>query len=1042
MSVNPFLKLVGISAKHPIEVVMLSLLFSSIAYISIMKYYFQEWELLFKRNIVPVTYDPNQLIRDCTHFYYDINQKDSQYENTSHWKEIDYNELDNYKSWSHYYLYTYIFQNSDPDKISAIDTDINSSKDMIYEFQSTKFFLKTKLLEPMENLQDNSDSNVTWELGTTKSYLRQLSSKFVIFWKNFIVQNNLEQTDITLLLLSYLMVLGTIFDLIRQMRLKGSKFWMSLTTLISAACSFFLALFTMVYLLNKPTTTLTIFEILPFFLVIVGFRDKIRFTDKVIKRYGTLNISRKITVDKIICDSFSEIVAHLLRYYLSLTSLIFFIIMSFTNSNEVTNCLLTFIFILFYDIILTSTFYSAILALKLEIKIINRSTTIRQALEEECDVTIETQTLNEKLGLPSFHFFQSTKMILFGKLSIISLLIGINIYNINIVWVYNTLISLILSFKPSKLPDFILHDDGINSSLSKKKGIIISVVPTLYYQSKQSCNNSENITMLLLRLLGYIISDKFIGKLIFIICVISITTNVYLLRVAKFHSDATISQYYKKNTSNNKNDSGTNVKLDHLIRPPHPQDHLTRSLSSATFSLNSSDDDDRNSTSSDNMTLSSTVERSLDDSVKMMVQGKLKELRNTEIANMVIAKKLPLYSLEQKLEDRFRAVEIRREAISALAKAPTLNTTELPYENYDYDRVFGSCCENVVGYIPLPLGIMGPLIVDGISYHVPMATTEGCLVASATRGCKAINAGGGATTILTRDGMTRGPCVRFSSLLRSGACKLWLDSEEGQANIKKAFDSTSRFARLQHIKTALAGDLLFIRFMTTTGDAMGMNMISKGVEHSLAMMIDEYGFEDMEIISLSGNYCTDKKPAAINWIEGRGKSVYAEAIIPGEVVSRVLKCTSAKLAELNVCKNLIGSAMAGSVGGFNAHAANTLTAIFLALGQDPAQNIESSNCITLMDEIDGNLKISVSMPSIEVGTIGGGTVLGPQGVMLDLLGVRGPNQDNPGENARLLAKIIACSVMAAELSLCAALATGQLVKSHLIHNRKEENSTK
>lgn len=1007
-----------------------------------MRYYFLEWELLFKRNIEPITYDPNQLIQDCTHYYFDTNGKDSQYENLTQWKQVKYSELDQYNSWNHYYLYTFVSLNKESNTNSPMNSFIESSKDMIYQTRSTKFFLKKKLLEPMDYLQDDNDGNIAWELGTTKSYLRQLSSKIIIFWQNFTVQNNLEQTDITLLLLSYLMVIGTIFDLIRQMRLKGSKFWLSLTTLIGAACSFFLALFTMAYFLNKPTTTLTIFEILPFFLVIVGFRDKIRFSDNVIKRYGTLNISKRITVDKIICDSYSEIATHLLKYYLSLTSLIVFIITSFNNTKEITNCLLTFILILFYDIILTSTFYSAILALKLEIKIINRSTTIRQALEEECDVKIETETVNKRLGLPSFRLFKNAKMVMFGKLAIILLLIAINIYNINLVWVFNTLVSLILSFKRTNLPDFILHDNKFDLPISKKKRIIISVVPTVYYQSKQSYNNSENVTVLLLRLLGYIISDKFISKLIFIICVISITTNVYLLRIAKFHSDATISQYYKKNIRRDKNNNGATVKLDHLTRPLYPQKNLNRSLSPATFSLNSSDEDDRSTSSSDNMTLSSTIVRSLDESVKMMEQGKLKELRNTEIANMVIAKKLPLYSLEQKLADSFRAVEIRREAISVLAKAPTLNTAELPHENYDYDRVFGSCCENVVGFIPLPLGIMGPLIVDGISYHIPMATTEGCLVASATRGCKAINAGGGATTLLTRDGMTRGPCVRFSSLLRSGTCKLWLDSEEGQEKIKKTFDSTSRFARLQHIKTALAGDLLFIRFMTTTGDAMGMNMISKGVEHSLAMMIEEYGFEDMEIISLSGNYCTDKKPAAINWIEGRGKSVYAEAHIPGEVVSKVLKCTPAKLAELNVCKNLIGSAMAGSIGGFNAHAANTLTAIFLALGQDPAQNIESSNCITLMDEVDGNLKISVSMPSIEVGTIGGGTMLGPQGVMLDLLGVRGPNQDNPGENARLLAKIIACAVMAAELSLCAALATGQLVKSHMTHNRKKEYSTK
>ena len=165
--------------------------------------------------------------------------------------------------------------------------------------------------------------------------------------------------------------------------------------------------------------------------------------------------------------------------------------------------------------------------------------------------------------------------------------------------------------------------------------------------------------------------------------------------------------------------------------------------------------------------------------------------------------------------------------------------------------------------------------------------------------------------------------------------------------MKKAFDSTSRFARLQTIKTAMAGTYLYVRFKTTTGDAMGMNMISKGVEHALAVMTTS-GFSDMEIISVSGNYCTDKKPAAINWIDGRGKSVVAEAIIPAEVVKQVLKSDVDSLIELNISKNLIGSAMAGSIGGFNAHAANVVTAIFLATGQDPAQNVESSNCITIM----------------------------------------------------------------------------------------------
>ncbi|KAG6379667.1 hydroxymethylglutaryl-coenzyme A reductase-domain-containing protein [Boletus reticuloceps] len=373
------------------------------------------------------------------------------------------------------------------------------------------------------------------------------------------------------------------------------------------------------------------------------------------------------------------------------------------------------------------------------------------------------------------------------------------------------------------------------------------------------------------------------------------------------------------------------------------------------------------------------------------VQVSLSTLNDEEIILLAQDGKIAPYALEKVLGDLERAVLIRRALISRATPTKTLEHSDIPMASYDYSRVFGACC-------------------------------------------------GGVTTVLTHDAMTRGPAIDFPSIVMAAAAKAWVDSDEGYEIIREAFESTSRFAKLQRLKTAIAGRTLFVRFATKTGDAMGMNMISKGTEKALEVM--KQHFPEMVTLALSGNYCTDKKPAAINWIEGRGKGVVAEAIVPGKVVKSVLKTTVEALCNLNIKKNLVGSAMAGAIGGFNAHAANILTAIFLATGQDPAQNVESSNCITLMEPInDGeDLLLTVSMPCIEVGTVGGGTVLAPQGAVLEMLGIKGAHLTTPGMNAQRLARIIAASVMAGELSLLSALAAGHLVRAHLVHNRSQANT--
>ncbi|KAM5562827.1 3-hydroxy-3-methylglutaryl-coenzyme A reductase 2-like [Rosa sericea] len=409
-----------------------------------------------------------------------------------------------------------------------------------------------------------------------------------------------------------------------------------------------------------------------------------------------------------------------------------------------------------------------------------------------------------------------------------------------------------------------------------------------------------------------------------------------------------------------------------------------------------------------------------------------------EIIKAVVAGTIPSYSLESKLGDCRRAASIRREA---LQRVTGKSLEGLPLEGFDYESILGQCCEMPVGYITIPVGIAGPIMLDGREFSVPMATTEGCLVASTNRGCKAINLSGGATSVLLKDGMTRAPVVRFNSAKRAAELKFFMEDPANYETISMVFNKSSRFGRLQTVKCAVAGKNLYMRFCCSTGDAMGMNMVSKGVQNVLDFLQND--FPDMDVIGISGNYCSDKKPAAVNWIEGRGKSVVCEAVIKGDIVSKVLKTNVAALVELNMLKNLTGSAVAGALGGFNAHASNIVSAVYLATGQDPAQNIESSHCITMMEAInDGkDLHVSVTMPSIEVGTVGGGTQLASQSACLNLLGVKGANREAPGSNARQLASVVAGSVLAGELSLMSAIAAGQLVKSHMKYNRSNKDVT-
>ena len=336
--------------------------------------------------------------------------------------------------------------------------------------------------------------------------------------------------------------------------------------------------------------------------------------------------------------------------------------------------------------------------------------------------------------------------------------------------------------------------------------------------------------------------------------------------------------------------------------------------------------------------------------------------------------------------------------------------------------------DNMIGGVQVPLGVAGPVTVDGGALsgerYLPMATTEGALVASINRGCAAIEAAGGATARVTKNGMTRAPAFRVADVAEADALAAWV--RDNESALREAAESTTSHGELLGVTPYVVGNNVYLRFRFDTKDAMGMNMVTIATREACDVV--EAG-TDASLVALSGNLCSDKKPAAVNAVEGRGRSVAADVEIPRDVVADRLHTTPEAMAEINTRKNHVGSAKAGSLG-FNAHVANAVAAMFLATGQDEAQVVEGANAITTAETTaEGDLYASVSLASLEVGTVGGGTKLPTQAAGLDVLGVRGGG-DPPGSNADALAEAIAVGALAGELSLLAALGSRHLASAH------------
>src|ERR1035438_4164802 len=331
--------------------------------------------------------------------------------------------------------------------------------------------------------------------------------------------------------------------------------------------------------------------------------------------------------------------------------------------------------------------------------------------------------------------------------------------------------------------------------------------------------------------------------------------------------------------------------------------------------------------------------------------------------------------------------------------------------------------ENFIGVAQVPIGLAGPLRINGEhangDFYIPLATTEGSLVASYNRGMRLLSECGGVKTTVVDDSMQRAPVFILQDALQARDFGLWVT--EHLFEIRQQSESTTQFGKLKNIGQYAVGPMRYLRFNYTTGDAAGQNMASKAT-HAACEWIKKNYPTPLKYL-LSGNIDTDKKHSQLNTILPRGKRVVAEAVIKRELMMRIMRLD---VQELMFARQvgMVGAFMAGSSNN-GAHAANGLTALFIATGQDAANIAESHAAITYWQPLEnGDLYWSITLPSLIVATCGGGTGLATQRECLEMLGCYGKGKVNK------LAEICAGVVLAGETSLSAAILNGDWVTAH------------
>lgn len=348
----------------------------------------------------------------------------------------------------------------------------------------------------------------------------------------------------------------------------------------------------------------------------------------------------------------------------------------------------------------------------------------------------------------------------------------------------------------------------------------------------------------------------------------------------------------------------------------------------------------------------------------------------------------------------------------------------------DVEQLKGNI-ENYIGMAQIPIGMAGPVLVNGTAakgdFLVPMATTEGALVASYNRGMKACRLSGGVTSVCLVEGVQRAPLFKFKNIMTVGIFIKWV--HERMETFVAIVKETSRFAQLNEMKTNIQGNSVLLIFEYSTGDAAGQNMVTICTDQICKYILAHFEIAPLEWY-IESNYSGDKKATAVSFSNVRGKKVTAEVVLPRKVVEEVLKTTPEKITKY--CQSSTLAVIQSGAIGAQGHIANGLTALFIACGQDVACISESSVGLTRMEiNEEGNLYVSLTLPSLIVGTIGGGTGLPTQQECLSIMDCAGIGK------ARKFAEICCAVALAGEISIASAMSADHFTKAHQQLGRKK-----